>query len=161
LLESLDCPHEFKPGGVLLFLTADTVKNKKFIQDCFRFTQILYLMGKVHDVPKVWTAEMPCFALALTANGIPYNLTDAPEFLTRHASAPTVPFGTFYHYYRDLNDGQGGAFYQSRWYKQQFFETNMLKENLSHFFLQANSPHEKFFYELVNKARRRLHVSHA
>jgi len=161
LLESFDCPHTFKPGGVLLFLTGDTVKNKKFIQDCFRFTQILYLMGKIHQVPKVWTAEMPCFALALTINGIPYNLTNSPEFLTRHASAPTVPPGTFYHYYRDLNDGQGGAFYQSRWYKHQFFETNMLKVNLSHYLSQATTPHEKFFFELANNARRRLNVSHS
>jgi len=159
LLESFDCPHTFKPGGVLLFLTGDTVKNKKFIQDCFRFTQILYLMGKIHQVPKVWIAEMPCFALALTVNGIPYNLTNTPEFMTRNGSAPTIPPGTFYHYYRDLNDGRGGAFYQSQWYKHQFFKTNMLQENLSHYVSQATSPHEKYFFELVKKAKGRLYVS--
>jgi hypothetical protein len=160
LLGSFDCPHTFKPGGVLLFLTGETVKNQKFIQDCFRFTQILYLMGKIHDVPKVWTAEMPCFALALTINGIPYDLTNAPEFLTRHASASTIPPGTFYHYFRDLNDGKGGAFHQSQWYKHQFFKTNMLEEDLSHYVSQATTAHEKYFFDLVTRAQRRLHVSH-
>jgi hypothetical protein len=160
LLDSFDCPHTFKPGGVLLFLTGDTVKNEKFIQDCFRFTQILYLMGKVHDVPKVWTAEMPCFALALTINGIPYNLTNAQEFLTGHAGAPTIPPGTFYHYYRDLNDGRGGAFYESQWYKHQFFKINMLEEELSQYISQATTHHEKYFFDLATRAQRRLHVSH-
>ena len=161
LLEAFDCPHTFKPGGVLVFLTGETIKNKKFIKDCFRFTQILYLMGKIHHVPKVWTAEMPCFALALTVNGIPYDLTTAPEFSTGHASAPTIPKGTFYHYYRDLNDGSGGAFYQSQWYKHQYCDMNMLHENLSQYISQTSTHHEKYFFELVKRAQRRLHVPNA
>ena len=161
LLESFDCPHAFKPGGVLVFLAGDTVKNKKFIQDCFRFTQILYLMGKIHDVPKVWTAEMPCFALALTVNGIPYDLTNTPEFLTQQTGAPTIPAGTFYHYFRDLNDGDGGAFYQSQWYKHQYHGINMLHEDLSPYVSQAYTHQEKYFFGLVKRAQQRLHVPNA
>jgi hypothetical protein len=35
----------FKPGGVTIFLDAATLRRKKIIQDAFRFTQVLYLLG--------------------------------------------------------------------------------------------------------------------
>jgi hypothetical protein len=98
LLEAMGCPHSFKPGGVILFLTGATVQNKKFIRDCFRFTQILYLMGKILEVDQLWVAEMPCFALALTINGIPYDVIDDPEFFTLNVDYPSIRPGTFYHY---------------------------------------------------------------
>lgn len=158
LLEAMGCPHSLKPGGVTLFLTGATVQNQKFIRDCFRFTQILYLMGKILDVHKVWVAEMPCFALALTMNGIPYEIIDNPEFSTLNIADPDIRPGTFYHYYHDLQDGGDGAFYQSRWYKQLFHSKNFLQEDISHWSSRATSHHEKYFFQIANKARLRIHV---
>ncbi|MFC1849779.1 hypothetical protein ACFL27_06185 [candidate division CSSED10-310 bacterium] len=159
LLEAMGCSHSFKPGGVILFLTGATVQNQKFIRDCFRFTQILFLMGKILEVHKVWIAEMPSFALALTMNGIPYEVIDDPEFSTLNVADPIIRPGTFYHYYHDLRDGGDGAFYKSQWYKQLFLSKNFLHEDISHWSSQATSPHEKYFFELANKARLRIHVS--
>jgi hypothetical protein len=158
LLEAMGCTHSFNPGGVTLFLTGHTIQNKKFIRDCFRFTQILYLMGKALEVPTVWVAEMPSFALALTMNGIPYDVIDDPEYSTRNIADPSIRPGTFYHYYHDLRDGGDGAFYKSKWYKQLFYSKNFLQENISHWSSQATSHHEKYFFELANKARLRIHV---
>ncbi|MCP4397980.1 MAG: hypothetical protein GY801_11880 [bacterium] len=159
LLEAMGCPHPFQPGGVTLFLTGATIQNQKFIRDCFRFAQILFLMGKMITVHKVWVAEMPCFALALTMNGIPYDIIDEPEFSTTNIADHRIQPGTFYHYYHDLMDGGDGAFYQSQWYKQLFRSKNFLEEDISHWASQATSHHEKYFFELAHKARRRLHVS--
>lgn len=160
LLNVMGCPHSFNPGGVTIFLTGETVQNKKFIQDCFRFAQILFLMGRILEVEKkVWISEMPCFALALTMNGIPYDVFDYPEFCTMNIDDPTIRPGTFYHYYHDLMDGGDGAFYRSKWYKQLFKTKNFLHEDISHWSSQATSDHEKYFFELVNKSRVRIHVS--
>jgi len=159
LLEAMGCPHSLRPGGVTLFLTGATIQNYKFMRDCFRFTQLLYLMGKILEVHKVWVAEMPCFALALTMNGIPYDVIDDPEFSTRNFDHPSIRPGTFYHYYHDLRDGGDGAFFRSQWYKQLFFSKNFLQEDISHWSSKATSHHEKYFFELARKARLRLHVS--
>lgn len=160
LLEIMGCPNSFQPGGVTVFLTGATVQNKKFIHDCFRFAQILYLMGRILELDKkVWISEMPCFALALTTNGIPYDVFDAPEFYTRNINDPSIRPGTFYHYYHDLMDGGGGAFYRSKWYKQLFKKKSFIQEDISHWSSQATSDHEKYFFELVRKARLRIHVS--
>jgi len=160
LLESLDCSTDFQPGGVIVFLTGATIKNKKFIQDCFRFTQILFLMGRMLEVPKVWVAEMPSFALSLSVNGISYELLDDSEFTTQNVSAPSINPGSFYHYYHDLMDGGDGAFHQSKWYKQLFKTEDFLHSDTTQFSLDATTDHEKYFFSLVERAQRRLFVSH-
>ncbi len=159
LLEAMGCPHPFKAGGVTLFLTGATIKNQKVMRDCFRFTQILYLMGKILEVDKTWIAEMPCFALALTINGIPYDVIDTPEFFTQNVADQSIKPGTFYHYYHDLRDGGDGAFYRSKWYKQLYYSKNFLQEDIFCWTSQATSHHEKYFFELAEKARLRIHVS--
>ena len=158
LLASLGCPTSFQPGGVTIFLTGETIKNQKFIRDCFRFTQIVYLMGKMLEVPKVWVAEMPCFALSLTLNGIPYDLLEHSEFTTKNVDHPTINPGSFYHYYHDLMDGGDGAFYKSKWYKQLFKKDNFLLTDISEFAANTHSDHEHYFFEMVKKAQRRLYV---
>ena len=50
LLEAMGCKTPFKPGGVTIFLDAATVRNEKVIQDAFRFTQVLYLLGSMLEV---------------------------------------------------------------------------------------------------------------
>ena len=159
LLAAMCCHQTFAPGGVTLFLSGATIQNHKFIRDCFRFAQILYLMGKIIGVKKVWMSEMPCFALALTMNGIPYDVIDDPEFSTLNLDDPIIRPGTFYHYYHDLRDGEDGAFYGSKWYKQLFWSKNFLQEDISYWSSRATSQHEKYFFELAKKARLRLHVS--
>lgn len=158
LLDAMGCHNPFLPGGVIVFLTGATIKNQKFIQDCFRFTQILYLMGKMLDVQKVWVAEMPCFALALTLNGIPYEILEHQEFSTQNVADPRIRPGTFYHYYHDLKDGGDGAFYHSQWYKQLFYSKNFLQEDVGQWSSHATTDHEKYFFELANKAKGRLYV---
>ncbi len=64
LLEAMGCTTPFKPGGVTIFLDATTLRRKKIIRDAFRFAQVLYLLGTIAEVPKIWTAEMPAVALA-------------------------------------------------------------------------------------------------
>jgi hypothetical protein len=115
-------------------------------------------MGKILKVHKIWVAEMPCFALALTMNGIPYDVTDDPEFSTINNVDPSIRPGTFYHYYHDLKDGGYGAFYKSKWYKQLFYSKNFLQEDIAYWSSQATSHHEKYFFELANKSRLRIHV---
>jgi hypothetical protein len=156
LLDSMGCAHPWEPGGVILFLTGQTIQNQKFICDCFRFTQILYLMGKILDVNKIWVAEMPCFSLALTMNGIPYDVLHAPEFSTGNYDDPVVSPGTFYHYYRDLRDGADGAFYKSKWYKQLFDNRISPYDDIAYWASMAQSDHEKYFFYLVNRARLRI-----
>ena len=156
LLASIGCPHAFKPGGVLVFLTGRTIKTKKFIQDCFRFTQILYLLGTIVEVPKTWLAEMPCFALALTANGIDYDLIDVPEFVPQHPWEQSIAPGSLYHYYHDLKDGGDGAFHGSKWYKQLFFHIDFLNTDMDGFHAAAQTDHGQYFFELAKQAQQRL-----
>lgn len=156
LLASLGCSHAFKPGGVLVFLTGRTVKNQKFIQDCHRFTQVLYLLGKIVEVPKTWIAEMPCFALALTANGIDYDLIDIPEFVPHHPWEQSIPPGSLYHYYHDLKDGGDGAFHGSQWYKQLFHRIDFLNTDITGFSDAAQTEHERYFFALAKQAQQRL-----
>ena len=81
LLQAIGCNDELKPGGVNVFVTGAAAQNKKFISDCFRFAQVLFLLGRIAGLRKTWIAEMPGFALAMTANGIPYDLLKNQEFL--------------------------------------------------------------------------------
>ena len=117
-------------------------------------------MGRMLEVPKVWVAEMPSFALSLSVNGISYELLDDSEFTTQNVSAPSINPGSFYHYYHDLMDGGDGAFHQSKWYKQLFKTENFLHSDTTQFSLDATTDHEKYFFSLVERAQRRLFVSH-
>jgi hypothetical protein len=156
LLEAIGCTTPFKPGGVTIFLDADTLHRKKVIQDAFRFSQVLYLLGSIAQVPKVWIAEMPAVALALTANSVDFELLTAPEFTTQNHNHATIPPGTFYHYYHDLRDGGDGAFRGSRWYKHAFMFENFLTHDLSGYAANAATDHEKEFFELACRAQRRV-----
>lgn len=157
LLEAIGCTTPFKPGGVTIFLDAGTLRRKKIIRDAFRFAQVLYLLGTIAEVPKIWTAEMPAVALALTANSIDYQLLTAPEFTTQNHDHKTIPPGTFYHYYHDLRDGGGsGAFAGSRWYKHQFMFENFLTRDLGSYAADAVTDHEKYFFEVARRAQKRV-----
>ncbi|RFC39878.1 MAG: Coenzyme PQQ synthesis protein D (PqqD) [Candidatus Nitrotoga sp. CP45] len=161
LLDSLGCDRKLKRGGVTVFMTGATVGNDKIIQDCFRFAQITYLLGKAAGLPNhnVWLAEMACFAMALTANGIDYELLDVQQFAVPEPQQATLPEGSFFHYYADINDGQGGPFLGSQWNKQLFHDRNFLIEDLESFRMVAQSDVERCFLDLSIAAKRRLHES--
>ncbi len=161
LLASMGCETPLKPGGVTVFLTGETVRNQKVIRDCFRFAQILYLLGKVLELPAdaTWVAEMACFAMALTPNRIDYILLDTPQFAVLSPQQETVPEGSFYHYYCDPNDGRGGPFPDSEWNKQLFGGSDFLLADLEGFRAGATTDLEQRFLDLALAARRRLHGS--
>jgi hypothetical protein len=159
LLSALGCDKTLKRGGVTVFVTGATLGNRKLIQDCFRFAQILYLLGKTAGLPErnVWIAEMACFALALTANGIEYELLDVPQFAVPEPQQAATPAGYFFHYYVDINDGRGGPFLGSQWNKQLFRDQDFLVENLESFRDAAQSDVERRFLDLSIAARQRRH----
>jgi hypothetical protein len=157
LLGSVGCQTRLGRGGVAVFLTGSTVKNTKFVDDCFRFTQVVYLLAKIAGQSNrvAWISEMPCFALSLTANAIPYDVTDSRSFMVEKARS--VPEGTFYHYYGDFKDTSiEGAFYDSDWHKQWYFHDDFLTTSLEERFLAAVTPHEQYFFELARRAHHRL-----
>jgi hypothetical protein len=158
LLGSLGCDRELKRGGVTVFMTGATVRNDKVIKDCFRFAQIIYLLGKTAGLPEhnLWMAEMACFAMALTANRIDYQVLDAPQFAVPEPQQATLSPGSFFHYYADVNDGFGGPFWGSEWNKQLFVDRDFLAENLESFRKDARSEVERCFLDLSIAARRRL-----
>jgi hypothetical protein len=159
LLASIGCETPLKPGGVTVFLTGQTVRNKKVIRDCFRCAQVLFLLGKVLDLPPqaTWVAEMACFAMALTPNGIDHELLDVPQFAVLPPEQETVPEGSFYHYYCDINDGAGGPFRSSEWHKQLFTDNDLLLADLESFRVRASSDLERRFFDLALAARNRLY----
>lgn len=162
LLEALGCEQEFKPGGVTVFLTGETLQRDNVVPNIFRFLQVLYLLGKILDAPDhgVWVSEMACFALAMYPSGIDYELLDIPQFAVQEQNAEDPPEGSLFHYYTDLNDaGSSGPFHGSQWHKQLFHDSNMLLENFDSFTTQATGPLEKRFFELADKARTRLYGS--
>ena len=163
LLAALGCERELKRGGVTVFMTGATLARHKVIQDCFRFSQILHLMGKVAGLPEanIWLAEMACFALALTANGIDYELLDTPQFAVPDPEQATQPAGTFFHYYVDVNDGHGSPFYGSEWNKQLFGDRDFLIEDLESFRAVARGDVEKRFLDLAIAARKSRHETPA
>lgn len=163
LLGCIGYESPFKAGGVTVFLDGATVRNKKVIQDCFRFGQILYLLGKVSDLPDraTWVAEMACFAMAVTANGIEYEVLDIPQFAVQDPRQEDLPGGSFFHYYTDINDGGGGPFHQSEWHKQLFHERDFLLEDLDSFRASASSALEQRFLDLAVAARRRVYGTFA
>ncbi len=156
LLSAIGCVRPFQPGGVTVFLTGETVRNTKVIQDCFRFTQVLFLLGKILGVPKVWTAHMASFTLSLTANNVDYTVLSLPELSTGNAGDEQISPGVWYHYYHDVADGGHGAFAGSAWCKQQFYHRDLLAEDLSGFAANARTSHERYFFELAQRAQRRL-----
>jgi hypothetical protein len=158
ILGALGCDTEIKRGGVTVFMTGATLNNEKVIQDCFRFAQIVFLLGKAAGLPdhNVWLAEMACFAMALTANGIAYELLDAPQFAVPEPQQTSLEAGSFFHYYADTNDGHGGPFLGSEWNKQLFHDRNFLAENLESFRKGARSDIERYFLDLSLETRKRL-----
>ncbi|MEM1182622.1 MAG: PqqD family protein [Acidobacteriota bacterium] len=159
LLRAMGYDREWKPGGVTVFLTGETLHRRKYIQDCFRFLQILYLMGKVGDYPAraVWVAEMACFALAAVPNKVELELLDAPQFAVPEPGTGSVPDGTFFHYYIDRNEGADGPFPGSEWHKQLFQQRDLLRHDLRGSLAAARSPVEKRFFELAVAAQERIH----
>lgn len=159
LLGALGCTRELGRGGVTVFLTGATVRNAKVIQDCFRFAQILYQLGKIANLPahNIWMAEMACFAMALTSNGVEYELLDAPQFAVPAPQQAEVAPGSFFHYYVDVNDGQGGPFAGSEWNKQLFRDRDFLREDVHSFLAVARGGVERRFFELAMAAQTRLH----
>ena len=154
LLEAMGCKTPFKPGGVTIFLDAATVRNEKVIQDAFRFTQVLYLLGSMLEV-KFWTAEMPAVALSLTLNGIDYELIQTPEFTTQNHDDERIRPGSFYHYFSDLRDNGHGAFLGSQWYKHRYMFENFLLHDFGPFRRAAGTDHEKVFFAVAERTRRR------
>lgn len=161
LLEALGYEQEFKPGGVMVFLTGEALqKNEgKLVKDCYRFLQILYLAGKILDIPDhgVWVAEMACFALAMYPNEIDYELLDIEQFAIQDANADQLSEGSFYHYYTDMNDGGPGPFLGSQWHKQLFANQNFLKADIESFLNEASGEAEQKFMGLAQLARDRIY----
>lgn len=158
LLAAMGCDSPLKRGAVTVFLTGATVKNEKVIKDCFRFAQIIYLLGKTAGISDttVWMSEMACFALSLTANGIDYDLLDTPQFAVPDPQQAVVATGSFFHYYADINDGMGGPFQGSEWNKQLFSDRDFLGEDVASFRKGARTDIERRFFDLSLAARRRL-----
>jgi hypothetical protein len=161
LLEALGYEQEFKPGGVAVFLTGESLRKNdgKLVQDCFRFLQILYLAGKILDLPHhgVWVAEMACFALAMYPNEIDYELLDIEQFAVQEQNADELPQGCFYHYYTDINDGGSGPFRNSGWHKQLFGQQNFLQADIESFLDSAEGAAERKFMQLAIQARDRIY----
>ena len=154
LLEAMGCKTPFKGGGVTIFLDAATLRNEKVVQDAFRFTQVLYLLGAVLDV-KRWTAEMPAVALSLTVNGIDYEVIRTPEFTTQNADQEKIPTGSLYHYYVDFRQHGRGAFPGSQWYKHRYLFENFLLHDFAPYRRETATDHEKAFFDLAEGTRRR------
>jgi Coenzyme PQQ synthesis protein D (PqqD) len=157
LLEAIGCEGEFKPGGVNVFVRGDVAKNPKFIADCFRFAHALCLLGQAAGVEVTWMAEMPCFALAMAANRVNYELLERKELLVSDCTEETIPIGTIYHYYADPADGTGG-FRNSKWCKQAFRDRDFLASAFDVYAANAETDHEQYFFELASRARERLNV---
>ena len=161
LLNALGLDQEFKAGGVMVFLRGETLlKNDgKYVQDCFRFLQILYLAGKILELPShgVWVAEMACFSLAASANHVVFDVLDDPEFAVQNPEVDDLPQGSFHHYYVDKNDSGPGPFAESVWHKQLFAESNFLLSDVESFLASATGPVERHFMKLALNARRRIY----
>jgi hypothetical protein len=161
LLQAIGCKTPFQPGGVNVFVEGKVAKNQKFIGDCFRFAQALFILGRIVGVKDAWTAEMPCFALALTANSITFDLLRNEEFLVPSCREQSVAAGSIYHYYSDPGDFGYGAFHNSSWHKQAYHGKDFLRTDFRHFEAAAqskqNTDHERYFFELAEKARKRVH----
>ena len=160
LLEIMGCTMEYKGGGVSGFYTGKTLKNRKFVDDCFRFAHMLHSIANIlgGETGKIKTnaSDMPCYALSLTYNEIDYDVKEIEEFTVDNGSEEKIKEGSFYHYYHDIRDGSG-AFYKSKWYKQMYHEKNLLlDEDLDKYLKDSKSDHEKHFFTLAIKARNKI-----
>ena len=156
LLRAIGCEHEFLPGGVNVFVTGSVAKDPKFIADCYRFAHSLFLLAHTAGAEIAWMAEMPCFALAMTANGIEYELLKDKELLVSDCSEATIPPGTFYHYYSDPSEFGRFAFKDSSWHKHAYKDENFLRADLEPFRRRATTDHERYFFELAARAQARI-----
>ena len=161
LLEIMGCTMEYRGGGVSGFYTGKTLKNNKVVDDCFRFAHLLHtvanILGGESGSIKTNASDMPCYALSLTYNEIDYDVKEIEEFTVDNISDKKIKEGSFYHYYHDIRDGLYGAFYKSKWYKQMYYEKNLLlDEDLDKYFEESNSDHEKHFFNLAVKARNKI-----
>lgn len=164
LLEALGYEQTFKPGGVMVFLTGEALQKNdgKLVRDCFRFLQILYLAGKILELPAkgVWVAEMACFALAMYPSEIDYELLNIEQFAVLEPGADELTEGSFYHYYSDPKDGGEGPFSGSSWHKQLFGGQNFLKADIESFQAVAVGAAERQFLKLAKLARDRIYGQH-
>ncbi|MEO0544157.1 MAG: PqqD family protein [Pseudomonadota bacterium] len=158
LLEAIGCEKPLKPGAVNLFVTGAVAKDKKFVADCFRFAHAAFLLGRAAGAELTWISEMPCYALAMTANGIDYDLLEDKQFLVSDCDEVEIPDGTFYHYYSDPKDFGRAAFRDSKWHKQAYHERDLLQTAFEEFAASATTDHEKYFFQLAERARSRLNV---
>lgn len=158
LLEAMGCEQPFLPGGVNVFITGEVAKNQKFIADCYRFAHALFLLAHAADVEIAWMAEMPCFALAMTANGITYDLLENAELVVSNCAETSIPPGTLYHYYSDPKDCGRFAFLGSKWHKQAYRDDDFLRSDLESFARKASTDHERYFFQLAKQARARIDV---
>jgi hypothetical protein len=156
LLEALGCSRQLSPGGVNVFVTGEVARSEKFVADCFRFADALLLLGRAAGLEETWIAEMPSFALAMTINGIDYELLERKEFLVSDCDEAEIPSGTLYHYYSDPRDFGRSAFRGSAWYKQAYYDLDFLRTDFEEFARNATTAHEKYFFDLANAARSRL-----
>ena len=161
LLSALGYEQEFKPGGVLVFLTGEALiqNDGKLVQDSFRFLQILYLAAKILALPPhgSWVAEMACFAMAMYPSELDYELLEVEEFAVPSPGVSKPREGTLFHYYADLNDGCTGPFEGSQWHKQLFSEDNFLLADIESFLEVAESDAARRFLTLACVARDRLY----
>ncbi|MEO1747761.1 MAG: PqqD family protein [Pseudomonadota bacterium] len=159
LLAAIGCEREFKPGGVNVFVTAEVAKSEKFIADCFRFGHALFMLSRVAGATTSWMAEMPVFALAMTANGVDYDLLENEELLVSSCDERALLPGTIYHYYSDPKDPPArGAFHGSRWCKQDYRDQDVLQSELVKLAENAITDHERYFFQLAKAAKDRLDV---
>ncbi|MCR9138470.1 MAG: PqqD family protein [Alphaproteobacteria bacterium] len=158
LLDAMGCEQQFLPGGVNVFMTGEVAQNEKVIADCFRFAHALFLLARAADVELAWIAEMPCFALALTANNIKYELREEKELLVSDCDEESIPAGTLYHYYSDPGDFGRAAFRDSKWHKQAYRDVDFLRSDLRQLSKEARTDHERYFFQLAKAARDRLDV---
>jgi len=158
LLEAMGCEQPFLPGGVNVFVTGKVAKKEKFIADCYRFAHALFLLARAADVEIAWMAEMPCFALAMTANGIAYELLENTEFLVSSCAEASIPHGTLYHYYSDPKDSGRFAFRGSKWHKQAYHDQDFLLSDFDSFARKASTDHERYFFQLAKQAGARIDV---
>ncbi|MEL6817520.1 MAG: PqqD family protein [Pseudomonadota bacterium] len=159
LLEAIGCEHEFKPGGVNVFVTGEVAKSEKFIADCFRFGHTLFMLSRVAGASVNWISEMPVFALAMTANGVEYELLEKEELLVSSCDERALRPGTIYHYYSDPKDPPGrGAFHGSSWCKQDYRDHDVLQSELVKLAENSITDHERYFFQLAKAAKDRLDV---
>lgn len=159
LLNSIGCRRDFPPGAVNIFVSGEVAKNQKFTGDCFRFAQAVLLLARIAGAPHWWLAEMPCYGLAFAANDVEHELLERKQLQVSHGNESKIAEGTFYHYYNDRNEGdEYGAFYKSRWCKQDYKGSNFLELDMTEFIKNASSDHERYFFELAHAAKERLDV---